>query len=154
MSDVIRAVSAHDWPGLLEVERARYGDGGYDRWFVRMIPLLFARTTWVAEAPDGSISGYALGALEDRDASLGWLMSVAVRQDGTGLGTRLTARCVAGLEAVGARRIRLTVAPDNVRALKVYEALGFVAVGFERDYFGPGTDRVVMERATPVSASV
>lgn len=141
----IALVAPADWSGILTIERLRHGDHAYDPTFVRMIPLVFGRTCWVARA-DGAVMGYVLGAREDADPRVGWVLSVAVAADGAGLGTRLTAACVAGLEALGVERVRLTVAPDNARAIAVYAKLGFAEVGLDPDFFGPGEARLVMER--------
>ena len=144
----IRPVTREDWEGIVSVENARYGDAGYDRYFVRMIPHVFSRTCWVAQG-SGEIEGYALGAREDGHPDVGWLLSVVVRNDGRGLGARLSRQCVESLEHAGVARTFLTVAPDNVAAIRIYERLGFTRVRFEANYYGPGMDRLLMERLRP-----
>lgn len=141
----LRLATGTDWPGILAVERAAFGDTAHTVYFVRMMPALFARTCWVADA-DGAVTGYALGAREDLDPTVGWILAVAVLTPGQGLGTALAARCVASLETLGVQRVRLTVEPGNEAAIRVYRKLGFAEVGLRPAFYGPGGDRILMER--------
>ena len=143
----IRPVRQTDWPGILQVEESRYGKSGYDPYFVRMIPFLFARTCWVASSDEGQLEGYSLGAIEDDRPDCAWLMSVVVRRDGTGLGTRLSSACIDSLERRGAKQIRVTVAPDNLPAIRLYSKLQFRTLDLEKNFFGPGMDRLLMEKS-------
>lgn len=143
----IRLATERDWGSINEIEQSRYGREGYSPYFIRMIPLLFSQTCWIAEGK-GVPVGYCLGAVEDSKTENGWLLSVVVRKDwgNRGIATVLCNTCVEALKEIGARKIKLTVAPENEPARKIYENLGFVEIERVRDYYGPGEDRVVMVR--------
>ena len=66
------------------------------------------------------------------------ILSLAVHPDwqGRGLGRELLQRSLESLERRGARRVRLEVRPDNAAATRLYEKLGFVAVGRTHDSQG------------------
>ncbi|MCB9832760.1 MAG: GNAT family N-acetyltransferase [Planctomycetes bacterium] len=95
---------------------------------------------------DGRLAGHALGAL-GRDGE-GWVLVVALAAEarGKGLGRALLAAICAALERAGARRIRATVAPGNAASRAMLAATGFEPLAEEKDYFGPGEDRLVMAR--------
>jgi ribosomal protein S18 acetylase RimI-like enzyme len=135
----------NDWEDILAIERAVFGSEGFDPYFIRMIPFLFGRTCTIARDRDRAI-GYSLGAIEDRPPNEGWLLSVAVLRgyERRGLGRALSTRCVELLRGNGAKAIKLTVAPDNVAALRIYSRLGFREVGRRPDFYGPGKDRLLM----------
>lgn len=144
---LVRTVRDDEWSSLLAIERACFGEHGYSRYLLRMAPLVFGDAALLAEA-DEAVLGYALGALEARDGAAGWVLSVAVlpAARGRGLGEALTGACVAALEVAGADVVRLTVAPDNTSALRLYRRLGFAVERQAPAFFGPGDDRLVMAR--------
>jgi ribosomal protein S18 acetylase RimI-like enzyme len=55
------------------------------------------------------------------------LLGLSVQRDtwGLGLGRALCEAALAGAEAIGIRRVTLYVRADNLRAIRLYEALGF-----------------------------
>lgn len=142
---LVRPVRDDEWPALARIEHACFGDQGYSSYFLRMAPRVFGDACLVAD-DDGRLLGYAIGALESRRRADGWVLSVAVLPEarGRGLGEALTRSCVAALEQGGARLVRLTVAPDNASALRLYRRLGFVADEELPDFFGPGQHRLLM----------
>ena len=142
---LVRPVRDDEWPALAAVEQACFGDQGYSSYFLRMAPRVFGDACLVAD-DDDRLLGYAIGALESRRRADGWVLSVAVLPEarGRGLGEALTRSCVAALERDGARRVRLTVAPDNDGALRLYRRLGFAVDEQLPSFFGPGQDRLLM----------
>ena len=141
-----RPVAEEDWQELLRLEREAYGVQGYSPYFLKMVPVLFGDLCWLAELPDGPC-GYALGALEERDRKRGWLINVVVLPEAAnqGVGGRLVGLCLDALRGKGAELIRLTVAPDNGPALKLYEKHGFRRVRADPAYYGEGQPRLLME---------
>ena len=56
-------------------------------------------------------------------------------QRGRGLGKALMARLMRAAAARGAERMTLEVRPSNTPALRLYEGLGFAAVGIRKKYY-------------------
>jgi ribosomal-protein-alanine N-acetyltransferase len=61
-----------------------------------------------------------------------------------GLGRALLEAVAAESRALGADGLVLTVAPDNQRAIKLYESAGFVSERFIPDFYGKGQDRYIL----------
>lgn len=122
----IRLATEDDWPGIYNIENSRYGTEGYSGYFIRMIPILFRQSCWVAEVGQ-LLVGYCLSVREDLSFKTGWIFSVVVREgyEDMGIGTALCKMCVIGLKELGVQSIKLTVAPDNSKAIHVYKKLGF-----------------------------
>ena len=96
---------------------------------------------------EGRLLGYALGGL-GQDRSQGWLLSLAVRPEarGFGLAEQMMLQVEQGLLKLEVERVRLTVDPANP-AQRLYFRLGYQQLAEERGYFGPGEDRLLLEKA-------
>ena len=91
----------------------------------------------------GTLAGFYVVHPDRRDRACWWLGWLAIdgRFQGMGLGRAAMTAAMARLRRThGCRRIRLLVAPDNARALSLYERAGFEPVGI-----WPCTDERVME---------
>lgn len=100
----------------------------------------------VAEAPDGTVAGYAglAAAGESGDVQT---IAVAPAHQGTGLGRRLLTELLSAATAFGCREVFLEVRVDNDRAQRLYSRFGFEPVGVRRGYYQPGGhDALVMRR--------
>ena len=141
----IRPADERDLAELHRLERVAFGDHAYPAFFLRQAWDLWPSSLLVAVDETGAITGYVLGGRGEADE--GWILSLAVAPQARrlGLGRRLTEAAMDALGAQGCRRVRLTVEPAGA-AQALYESLGFVEVGREPDYFGPGQARVVMMR--------
>ena len=66
------------------------------------------------------------------------VLSIAVHPEhqGRGIGQKLLSKGIEHLEALGIRRIKLEVRPNNISALKIYEKFGFRTVGEAEDLQG------------------
>jgi len=142
----IRKVKTEDFTALLELEQAAFRGDGYSPYFLKMVPVLYPHTCFVATVED-KVVGYSLGARDGHDASLGWVLTVAVSPalHGQGMGKALTEVLVQELEHLGMETLVLTVEPTNP-ARMLYQRLGFVDAKLERDCYGPGKDRLYMEK--------
>ncbi len=67
---------------------------------------------------------------------------VAPPFQGKGIGREAMVQLLVELE--GVKRVDLVTHPDNVRALKFYESLGFKVESRKENFFGDGEPRVVM----------
>jgi ribosomal-protein-alanine N-acetyltransferase len=121
-------------PGLFWSELAHAGGPRRTRHYV------------VAEAPDGTVAGYAgLAAAGDG----GDVQTIAVDRayQGAGLGARLLTELLSAATAFGCREIFLEVRVDNDRAQRLYSRFGFAPMGVRRGYYQPGNhDALIMRR--------
>ena len=142
----IRPAEKDDLAELHRLERSVFGDHAYPAFFLRQAWDLWSSSLLIATDASGGITGYVLAG-RGQSAIDGWLLSLAVapRAQRKGLGRRLTEAAMEALRAQGCRRVWLTVEPASA-ARALYESLGFVEVGREPDYFGPGQTRVTMMR--------
>ncbi len=77
------------------------------------------------------------------------LYGIAIKRDlqGQGLGTLFLRTIMLDLKKDGVKKINLTVSPSNVKAIKLYEKLGFKRIKLINDLYGKGKDRYIMEAA-------
>lgn len=141
---VIRTLEPEDFSYLLTIEGESFSQG-YSRYFLKMIPILFGNTSYIAiegQCPQGYVA-----AAFRQGSNQAWILSLAVRPQyrQLGLGKRLMEAGLRGLAAAGAREVLLSVSPDNQRAIALYEGLGFAVDTEVRDYFGPGETRLLMK---------
>lgn len=81
--------------------------------------------TWALVLEDGSLGGFGQFYLRVGRCHLGRL-AIAPARRGQGLGSTLVRElCERGRSELGAESCSLFVVPENVRALKLYERLGF-----------------------------
>jgi ribosomal-protein-alanine N-acetyltransferase len=73
-------------------------------------------------------------------------LAVDERWRRTGVGKLLAARVLDEARARAARMVTLEVAERNEPARRLYAAAGFVTAFVRRDYYGAGSDALVMER--------
>lgn len=139
----IRQLAARDWQAILEIDRRRYGDDSWSKYFVRMAPVLFGRLSCIAEL-DGAPIGYCLVAPED-DRRV-WILALVVKDEmeGQGIGQGLLAWALDAAARTGFREARLTVTPDNERALRLYVRFGFHEVDRDPAFFGPNEPRILL----------
>lgn len=65
-------------------------------------------------------------------------------QRGRGLGKALMARLMRAAAARGAERMTLEVRPSNTPALRLYEGLGFAAVGIRKKYYQDNDEDAIL----------
>lgn len=99
---------------------------------------------WVVGTP---IDAYGL-LLFHRGTSLARVYSLAVAASarGRGRGRLLMQTLERAAEAQGALFIRLEVADDNLPAIALYKAMGYVSIAKLHDYYEDGQDGVRMEK--------
>lgn len=109
---------------------------------------------YVAARRGGRLVGYAGVFLIGPQADV-QTVAVAAEAQGRGVGRALMAALIERARAHGARVLHLEVRADNTAALALYGALGFIADGRRRDYYGRGRDAVLMSRdlADPLQGS-
>jgi [ribosomal protein S18]-alanine N-acetyltransferase len=73
-------------------------------------------------------------------------IGVAPRSQGRGLGRRLLEALTAEAVRRGCTQLFLEVRVDNAPAIALYESAGFERQGRRRDYYGPGSDALVLRK--------
>ncbi|QEL56695.1 GNAT family N-acetyltransferase [Chromobacterium paludis] len=139
----LRQARRADLAAVFAIEQAVFGSHVYPDFFFRQALDLWPDWFWLALDPAGQPVGYALGAPSQQPDEL-WLLSLALLPAcrGQGAGKALLQAALAAMQP-RADDIRLTVDPANPAAA-LYRQLGFVEIGREDDYFGPGEARLLM----------
>ena len=109
-----RAFASHPEQGAMD--RADFDRRAASDWFAM-------QGLFVAER-DGHVVGFHWTKVEDAIGEV-YVVGVDPSEQGTGLGTALTARGIEHLESAGVAAIDLYVEGDNAPALAVYHRLGF-----------------------------
>ena len=135
----MRRARPADLQAILTIENASFDA---DAWpldefeaYLQFCPEMF----YVLETPDGAIAAYSITRLHRRHAEL-VSIATAPAYRGRGLGARLLKRSMNAARRAGAESMWLTVRPDNIGALRLYESLGFRRTRRVRDYYADGVD--------------
>ncbi len=136
----------HIVKALTRIEREAFAEGGMNEWFLSP----FARygkvfALWV-HGVDRPVGVAECMVIWD-DPQCVYLFGFAIDKEWRckGLGTRFLQAICQDLQQAGYVALELTVSPENAAALKIYrDKLGFEAIGFHPDEYGPGEDRLVL----------
>ena len=95
---------------------------------------------------EGAVCGYAL-ALVVSSRRKAWLLALAVSEAyrGRKYGDRLLAEVLHQCASRGARRVLITVRPNNEAALGLYQKYGFHKTASEENYYGDFEPREIMQ---------
>ncbi len=91
---------------------------------------------------DGEFAGYVSGSVAGDEVELS-NVAVETRFRRRGVARALFERFIAEVRGVGVRSIFLLVREDNAPAAALYSALGFIAVGNRKNYYG-SSNAVIM----------
>jgi ribosomal-protein-alanine N-acetyltransferase len=157
MTAQIRVATAEDAPRLARLHRACFADAWDEAWFARYLAddhsLALVAMPTGSSMPEAFIL-FRTAASECEILSLGTWPAARRR----GLARLLVEAAAKAAMARGAGEMFLEVAEDNPAARKLYEGLGFVAVGRRPGYYrmaaGPAVDAVTLRAALPLSAGV
>jgi ribosomal protein S18 acetylase RimI-like enzyme len=114
-----------------------------------MLPQLFfvhfEGTSFVAEDDAGELAGF-LRLLSQTDPEEAYIHFVGVSPErrGEGVGRMLYERFFEDVSSRGRSVVRCVTSPLNRESVAFHEALGFEVDGVEKDYDGPGEDRVLL----------
>ena len=131
---------------IMEIEKQAFGNAGLDEW--NLVPYMRHGRVMVLKYHD-KIVGDAQFVRDWDNPKRIYLYGIAIdyRYRGKGLGTRFLSECLFMIKEDGAEVVELTVDPKNDAAVKVYQSkLGFDIVADRKDEYGPGENRLVMER--------
>jgi [ribosomal protein S18]-alanine N-acetyltransferase len=134
----IRLAAGADLEALAAIESAAFASDRLTRRRLRALMAAPSARLLVAER-GGAPVGYALVLLR-RGSRVARLYSIAVAapEAGRGTGRRLVAAAEAAACQAGAGTLRLEVRADNGRALGLYQAMGYAAIGERPGYYADG----------------
>lgn len=138
---VIESASWRDLREIVELERQCFGSDSWP-WLEVLAALTFPRTRRLKAVQDGRVVGFVIG---DRKPRVGWIASIGVHPDyrRRGIGKRLLSACE---QALGTRRVRLSLRTSNAAALRMYQQLGYEQIDLWPRYYRDGEAGLVMER--------
>lgn len=89
---------------------------------------------WVARHPDGELLGYFVHMVVMDESHL---LTIAVKESvqRQGLGRFLLQKLIEHARLMKLKSVLLEVRQSNIRALELYEALGFVEIGRRKNYY-------------------
>jgi ribosomal-protein-alanine N-acetyltransferase len=146
----VRKITFDDLPGVIELERLLFTDDAWSEETYRSeLADRDGTRHYVLAEEDGVIAGWAgLAAAGGQ----GDVLTIGVRPElqGRGLGSILLTELLDEAADRGCGEVFLDVRADNDRARRLYERMGFRAIGVRKRYYQPsGVDAIVMVREPP-----
>ena len=146
----VRGCRASDLKSVYEIEKTCHGTtGALPILALTQYKDLFGSGFLVGESAS-QIIGFAIGGIAlGEGAKLAWVLDVAVLPsfEGRHVASTLCEHLLTVLESCEVLTVRATVAPENVRSLKLFRRLGFSVIDDIPDYFGPRERRLLLERS-------
>lgn len=144
-------MGAADAEGAAALDASCFAGASHEAWSAKLFldelaqDLPAPRSWWVAH-DNGHIIGVAGGMVVDDDVQI---LDVAVdsahRREG--IARKLLSHVSYDAQMLGCTSASLEVEDDNEAARGLYESLGFTGAGVRRNYYGPGSDALVMTAA-------
>lgn len=139
----LRRATIEDISNLIEIEKSVSGDKTYS--------ALLEESEWKEEMEKGVVYiiedfGSVAGNIsyERKSDNHFYISGLAIRPEFQGRGIAREALLRVLEELYDARRIDLVTHPDNVKALSLYQSLGFLVEQKIDNYFGDGEPRIVL----------
>ena len=149
----LRPMSVNDLPQVAELEARAFAGAAHTPWTERMFYEDLnqpGRTWWVAHDM-GAIVGFAGGTMAGDELEVSDVVVDESRRR-AGIASRLLTRVAYDAQMLNAATISLEVEKDNEAAHACYESLGLADVACRPDYYGPGSDAVIMRATLPLAA--
>ncbi len=129
---------------LVELEISAFGDGGLNEW--HLIPLIRHGRVFIIRK-DEEISGLIQYMLDWECPQKAYMVGVSTDRNcrGQGLGSTLLQESFKRLYQENIKEIELTVDPDNITAVALYEKLGFEVIELRKNEYGTGENRLIMK---------
>ena len=135
-------LTAEDAEGVARIERESFPTPWSREDFWREASNDFA--CYVVAFDDAEIIGFAGCWISFEEAQVTNIALTSARR-GRGLGKVLMEKLMCAAAARGAERMTLEVRPSNTPAIRLYEGLGFSAIGVRRGYYQDnGEDALLM----------
>ncbi|MCC3296607.1 ribosomal protein S18-alanine N-acetyltransferase [Arthrobacter caoxuetaonis] len=133
-----------DIPAVDTLEKAMFPvDAWPTQMFYDELAQSDTRSYYVAQAPDGTVIGYAglMCVLPIADVQT---IAVNSGHEGAGTGSRLLATLLDEAKSRGADDVLLEVRADNPRAQDLYRRFGFEQIHVRPRYYRDGVDALIM----------
>jgi len=129
---------------LTLLEKEAFGRGGLNEWTLPVF-IKYGRVYILEEK--GKVLGLAELVKDWNDQKLVFLVSFSICRNkrGQGLGDFFLERIIQLLKEEYVKVIRITVSSHNKVALKLYKKLGFTEIGYLKNEYGLGENRLLME---------
>jgi o-succinylbenzoate synthase len=130
---------------IKELEVQGFGDGAFDEWVV--VPFIRYGKAFVMRY-EGKIVAYSMFMENWNKPYTAYFISTVMDKalQGKGFGTLFIKDCLELIKEEGIKKVELTVAPDNHKAIGIYtDKLGFTEVCLSKNEYGQGEDRILME---------
>lgn len=137
---MIRTATADDIAGIVAIEAACFGTGA---WSVGLVTDEVASERHLVLVTD-DLQAYGAVSLAGEDSDLDRI-AVLPAARGTGLARELLDALIDRARDLGAGRMVLEVAADNVAAIGLYESFGFDVISRRTAYYPGGVDALVMD---------
>ena len=154
----LRPASLADLNALVALEKACFAAiDAFQRPALRRL-LLSSNTVIVAEdrsgpSPDLIGESIILFRATSRIARI-YSICVAPAASGRGVARALLEASMANARERGCDRLRLEVRKSNIKAIGLYESMGFATIAIKRGYYGDGESALQMECPIAITAGV
>ncbi|BBB91157.1 MAG TPA: GNAT family N-acetyltransferase [Methylomusa anaerophila] len=131
-------------PQLVKLEAEAFGQGGLNEW--HLVPIIRHGRVYISKKGE-KVVGSVQYILDWDNPQKAYMIGVSVSPEyrGRGIGTELLKETFKALSRENIAEVELTVAPDNLAAIKVYERkLKFVVTEYRKNEYGNHQDRLVM----------
>ncbi len=149
---IITYATADDLEPILALERDGFAatqQWSRDSWAAELAPP--DQLVLCSKSLEGELLGVATFTCVEDTADLNRVV-VHPGARGRGIGTLLVRAGLEWAEALGATRMLLEVRTDNASAVSLYRRLGFDQISHRANYYGPGSDALVMLRRVGTEA--
>ena len=136
-----RSLRAEDAEGVARVERESFPTPWSREDFWREASNEFA--CYIVALDDEEIIGFGGCWISFEEAQV-TNIALTSAQRGEGLGKLLMERLMRAAAARGAERMTLEVRPSNTPALRLYEGLGFAAIGVRKKYYQDNDEDAIL----------
>ena len=145
MSFTVRQVKKSEIEKVYELEKNIFQPINYPQFVLKQFYDLMPELFLVAVNEHDEIIGYTQGGINFAKKE-GWILSLATKKSerGRGIGRKLSERVIELLKTKRANSIYLTVHPDNLPAVELYQKLSFKSHEKVMNYYGDGEPRLVM----------
>jgi len=145
MIELVRTMEPELIARLVELETEAFGPGGLTVW--NLEPLIRHGRVYVYRL-DNKIVGVVHYMLDWDRPKKAYMVGVSISKElrGQGIGAQLLEESFEALCKENIDEVELTVDPDNIAGVKLYETkLGFLVTDFKHDEYGEGEGRLVMK---------
>ncbi|MDR3602937.1 MAG: GNAT family N-acetyltransferase [Desulfosporosinus sp.] len=145
MIELVRTMDPEIIARLVQIETEAFGQGGLNVWHLE--PLIRHGRVYVYRLHN-EIVGLVHYMLDWDRPQKAYMVGVSISKElrGQGIGAKLLKESFDALAKETIEEVELTVDPNNLVAVKLYESkLGFLVTDFKQDEYGEGEARLIMK---------